>query len=232
LRQRVRQKRLGSGEEVDDPRVGSSRLSCSRWSEWLDPAGLLVCATGEVENESDDQLEGRGNVAADRNRRGFRMTVATKRVVVTVEGPGADWHVEEIDELPITEIDVGEAEIFANGWRNIQSGVLVSVRSGAFIAEYILPMVRLKRAHVFPLRITDLLAMPNLYPTAFANRLSIPDKSIVEPRNDLRSFRLGMMIIDVIVRKGDVEGILSRSKANRHKIDPIYRVWTIWAAVT
>jgi hypothetical protein len=41
-----------------------------------------------------------------------------------------------------------------------------------------------------------------------------------------------MMIIDVIVRKGNVKGILSRSKANRHKIEPIFRVWTICAAVT
>src|SRR6202795_3975355 len=114
--------------------------------------------TGFARGENDDQLERRGIVAAYSNRRGFRTTVATKRVVVTVERPRADWHVEEIDEFPVTEIDVGEAEKFANGWRNIQSGVLVSVRSGAFIAEYVLPMVRLKRADVFPLRVTELLA--------------------------------------------------------------------------
>ena len=75
--------------------------------------------TGFARGENDDQLERRGIVAADSNRRGFRTTVATKRVVVTVERPRADWHVEEIDELPVTEIDVGEAEKFANGWRNI-----------------------------------------------------------------------------------------------------------------
>jgi hypothetical protein len=199
-----------------------------------------VRSTGAGENENDggeyddedSRLERRGNVVADSNRRRFRTAVATKGIVVTVERPRADWHLEEIDELPVTQIDVGEAEKFANGWRNIQSGVLVSIRSGAFIAEDVLPMVRLKGANVFPLRVTDLLAVPNLYPTAFANRLSIPDKRIVEPGNDLRSFWLGMMIIDVIVRKGDVEGILSRSKANRHKIEPIFGVWTIHSAVT
>ena len=169
---------------------------------------------------------------ADGDRRGFRATVPAERVVVTVERPRADWHVEEIDELPVTEIDVGEAEKFANGWRNIQSGVLVSVRSGAFIPEYVLPMVRLERADVFPLRVTDLVAVPNCYPTAFANRLSIPDKRIVEPGYDLRSFRLGMMIIDVVVWKGDVEGILSRRKSDRHKIESISGAWTICAAVT
>ena len=166
------------------------------------------------------------------NRGGLRTTVSAERVVVTVERPGTDRHAEEIDELPVAEIDVGEAEIFANGRRYVQSGVLISVRPGAFISEHVLPMVRLERTNVFPLRVTDFAAVPNFYPTAFANRLSIADEGIVEPGDDLGGFRLGMMIIDVVVRKGDVEGILSRRESHRHKIDSIFRVRTICAAVT
>ena len=75
-------------------------------------------------------------------------------------------------------------------------------------------MIRLERADIFPLSVTDLVPVADSYPAAFANRLSISHKGIIEPGNDLCRFRFSMMIVNVIVRKRDVKWILPRGKTS------------------
>jgi hypothetical protein len=141
------------------------------------------------------------------NRRRSRTAKSTESVVLTVNRPGTGRNVKELDELPVTEIDVVERQIFANGRRHVQTGVLVFVRSWAFFTEHILPVVRLERADIFPLRVTNLVAVPDRYPTALADGLTIPHKGSFEPGNYRCCFRFSMMIIDIVVWKRDVEWI-------------------------
>ena len=152
------------------------------------------------------------------NRRRRRTAQSTESIVPTVIRPGTCRHVRELNELPVTEINIGESQIIANSRRHVQTRVPVSVRSGPFITEYILPVVRLERADIFPLRVTNLIAVPDRYPTALANGLSIAHKGTFEPGNYPWCFRLSMKVMDVVVGKCDVERILSRNKIRRHKI--------------
>src|ERR1700731_4442845 len=97
------------------------------------------------------------------------MTKSTERVVVSVKRPGTERHVEEIDKFPVTEIDIPETQVFANRRRDVQAGVLVSISSGTFITEHVLPVVCLEGADIFPLRVANFHAMPNRHPPPFAN---------------------------------------------------------------
>src|SRR5215469_15952727 len=123
----------------------------------------------------------------------------------------------EVDEFPVTEIDVIEAQIVADRWRDVQPGVSVSVWSRTFIPEYVLPVICLKWADILPLSETYFVAMPNLDPATLANGLPIPHKRTSVPWYYMSSFGSGMVIIDVIVRKRDVERILPRNETCRCK---------------
>ena len=139
----------------------------------------------------------------------------------------------EVHKFPVTKIDVVEAQIVADRRRHVQPSVSVSVWSGTFISKHILPVIRLKRADILPLRVTYFVTMPDLYPAAFANGLPISHKGILVPWYYLRGFGFGMVIIiDVVVWKRDVERILPRDKTYRRKFQSFFRNRSIRAAVT
>ena len=48
------------------------------------------------------------------NGRRFRTVNSIKSIVITVNRPGAYWHAQEVDELPVTGIDVFERQIVTN----------------------------------------------------------------------------------------------------------------------
>src|SRR6516162_11285106 len=151
------------------------------------------------------------------NHNGLR-TMAQKRVVITIERPWSQRNLGKIHEAPIAKINVTETQVIANGGRNIQSRVPIPVGSGTLSPKNIFQVVCLKGTHIFPLRVTDSSFVANLNPATFANRLTIADKCIPEPGNHLRRLRLGViLIVDIIVREGDVKRILARKKVYRNK---------------
>ena len=51
----------------------------------------------------------------------------------------------------------------------------------------------------------------------FENRLAIADKGFFKPRDHVFPFRFGVAGLYVIVRQSDIERILPREEAHRHK---------------
>src|SRR5580692_11388634 len=109
-------------------------------------------------------------------------------IVVAIQRPGATWNFIYANKLPVAHIHPGHAEIIPNCRTDIDAGVAISVRTWALVSEDILPMVDLKRADFLPLSIAGAFPVSDRHPAAFADRLSVPDKRIVEPGNHLGGF--------------------------------------------
>ena len=109
-------------------------------------------------------------------------------IVVAIYPPRPTWHFVNANKLPVAHIHPGHAEIIPNCRTDIDAGVAISVGTRAFVSEDILPMVDLKRADVLPLSVASAFPMSDRHPAAFADRLSVPDKRIVEPGNHLGGF--------------------------------------------
>ena len=108
--------------------------------------------------------------------------------VVAIYPPRSTWHFVNANKLPVAHIHSGHPEIIPNCRTEIDAGVAISVGPRAFVSEDILPMVDLKRADVLPLSVASAFPMSDRHPAAFADRLPIPDKRIVEPGDHLGGF--------------------------------------------
>src|SRR5260370_42207949 len=109
-------------------------------------------------------------------------------IVVAIQPPRPTGHFVDANKLPVAHGYPGHAEIIPNCRTNIDAGVAIIVGTRTFVSEDILPMVDLKRADVLPLSVASAFPMSDRHPTVFADRLSVPDKRIVEPGNHLGGF--------------------------------------------
>ena len=98
-------------------------------------------------------------------------------------GPVRDF--QRTNKLPVADIHAGHAEKIPNCRTDINAGILITVGTRALASEDILPMVDLKRTDVLPLSIAGAFPVPYRYPAAFADRLSVFNKGVVEPGNHL-----------------------------------------------
>ena len=89
-------------------------------------------------------------------------------IVVSVASPRPRRYITHFDKLPIRDVRWSQAEVIANGGRNIQTRPTVQIGFWPFILEYILEMIGTKRATIFPLRITCAIAFPYRDPATFA----------------------------------------------------------------
>ena len=106
-------------------------------------------------------------------------------IVVAILRPGATWNFINANKLPVVQIHPGHAEIIPNCRTNIDTGVLITVGTRALVSKDILPMVDLKRTDILPLSVAGAFPASYRYPAALADRLSVLDKRIIEPRNHL-----------------------------------------------
>jgi len=95
---------------------------------------------------------------------------------------------------------------------------LVQVWPRAFVAEDILIVVGAEGTAVLPLGIGDTGASPNGEPAPLAHRLAGFFKSLAEPWDHLVGFGFGGAHGDIIVRQGDIEGVLTRNEILREHI--------------
>ena len=109
-------------------------------------------------------------------------------IVVAIQRPGATWNFIYANKLPVAHIHPGHAEIIPNCRTNIDTGILITVGTRALVSKDILPMVDMKGADVLPLSVAGAFPASYRYPAAFADRLSVLDKRIIEPGNHLRGF--------------------------------------------
>ena len=90
-------------------------------------------------------------------------------IVIPVASPRTRRHITHFDKLPIRDIRGSQAEVIANGRRNVQTSSTIQIGFWPFILEYILEVIGAKRAAIFPLRITGAIAFPYGDPVAFAH---------------------------------------------------------------
>ena len=88
-------------------------------------------------------------------------------VVIPIHSPGSRWHFPEIDKLPVAGIDVAKAEVVAYRRRHIKPGGLVQIRSRAFVAKNILPVIGGEWSAVFPLSVANAVIMADRDPMTF-----------------------------------------------------------------
>src|SRR5271165_3468043 len=102
-------------------------------------------------------------------------------IVVARQPPRPTWHFVDANKLPVTHIHPGYAEIISNCRTDIDIGILITVGTRALVSEDILPMVDLKRTDVLPLlSVAGAFPVSDRHPVAFADRLSVTNKRIVE----------------------------------------------------
>ena len=123
-----------------------------------------------------------------------------KVIVFAVVSPGTGRHIAHFDKLPIRYVGRREAEIIADGWRNIQPSSMVEVRFRPFILKNVLEMIGAKWTAIFPLRVASAVAFANCDPMIFTHRLAGPCVDLLEPRDDERSFWFELTAGDVVVR--------------------------------
>jgi hypothetical protein len=114
-------------------------------------------------------------------------------------------------KTPSRRIDPVQSEELLHCRRYIQASIPVSIRAWSLASKHVLPVVRLERADVLPLRICDTVAFSDSDPAVFANALTIANKRLLEPGNDRDSLGLCVMVVDIVVRKRDVERVSMRS---------------------
>src|SRR5947199_7527655 len=89
---------------------------------------------------------------------------------------------------------------------------MVQIRLRTLIPENVLEMIGAKRAAILPLRVTEAISLANGNPTVAADRLSRAGVRLLEPRDHQRRFRLKLAVRHVVIRQGDVKGILPRDE--------------------
>src|SRR5262245_8546608 len=129
--------------------------------------------------------------------------------LIAIHYPGTWRYFAEFNKLPVTDIHVTKTEVIPNCRGDIKPGVLVKICFWTFIAKHILPVICAERPTIFPLRITNSVAVTDCEPVPLENRLTVMHKSILKPRNQIFSFRFGMSTLDIVIRENDVEWILT-----------------------
>ena len=129
-------------------------------------------------------------------------------IVVAVASPRAGRDITNFDKLPIGDVRRRQAQVIANGRRNIQTRPMIQIRFWPFILKYILKMIGTKRATIFPLRITRAIAFPNRNPATFAHRLTRPRVSMLKPRDHQRGFWFELPMGDIVIRQRTVKRVL------------------------
>ena len=166
-----------------------------------------------------------------RRNRGFAR-VDNERVISPVQPPWADWHLPFIDKPPVGDIRVSHPKIIAHRGGNIQTRPFVHIRFWPVISEYIFPMIGPKWTAILPLGVNRAGAMADRHPVTMANGFALSCKTRLEPRDDERRFRLHMAIAYVVVRKSDIERILTRDKPGGNVPAPIARIRGIVTAIS
>src|ERR1700731_2630277 len=88
-------------------------------------------------------------------------------VVIPIHSPGSGSHFPEIDKFPVAGVDVAQAQVVAYCRRHIKPGALVQIRSRAFVAKNILPVISGEWSAVFPLGVANAVIMADRDPTTF-----------------------------------------------------------------
>src|ERR1700722_4393565 len=159
------------------------------------------------------------------------MTFPLPFFLIAVLRPGTGWDGANVNEFPIAGVQPPQTQIIAHSRRNIQSRVMVTICSGAFVTKNIFPVFGSERSDVLPLRIADSVSMADCYPAAFAYGLAVSNEGGFEPGNHPRGFRSGVMVLDIIVGQCDIKRVLPRRETERDKIPPSTRVRVIVASV-
>ena len=88
-------------------------------------------------------------------------------VVGAVFAPRAGRDFIDVDEFPIAALVGFQAQIIADGGRDVEAGAAVALGFGLGVAEDVLPVVRIERAAVFPLAVADFPLVVDGDPAAF-----------------------------------------------------------------
>src|SRR5689334_5291537 len=105
-------------------------------------------------------------------------------IVVAIGAPWTGRYIPNFDELPVRHIGRTEAEIIAHGRRDIEAGSVIQIGLRPFILENVLEMVSPERSAVFPLRITDAVALADCEPAILAHGMAGLGISGFEPWNN------------------------------------------------
>src|SRR5581483_3204943 len=141
-------------------------------------------------------------------------------VVVTPARPRAGGDFAEVDEFPVRHVDRLQAEVIADGGRNVEAGAAVEVRLRAVIAKDVFPMVRAEWPAVRPLRVNDPVSLSDSDPAIAADGLAVFDVGFLEPRDYARRFGLGRAVRNVIIRQRAIKRVLSWNKPHWDVVAP------------
>jgi hypothetical protein len=93
-------------------------------------------------------------------------------------------------------------------------------------------MIGSERAAIFPLGVTDFVAMTDCDPSAFENGLTVTHERLLEPGNHLTGFGFCPTAFDIVVRQSNVKRILSRNEVNWNEISSGSGIRAIIASIT
>ena len=108
---------------------------------------------------------------------------------------------------------------------------MVEVRLRPLVPENVLPMIGPERPAIFPLRVTDAVAVANRDPAIFADRMPLLHKRLPEPGHDDRRLRFELPMRDIVVGQRAIKWILPRDEVDRDVVMPARRIGVIEAAV-
>jgi len=139
--------------------------------------------------------------------------------VLAVFFPRSVGHLACFDKAPMNAFSRAQAEVIADGGRDIDSGRAVLGIFGGLVAEHEFPVIGHPRATIFPLREATATTIIDLDPATFADRFSGFWLRPCKPRDDFGSFWLvGVGTRNVVVRQGDVEWVEFRDESLRTEV--------------
>ena len=133
-------------------------------------------------------------------------------VVVTIATPRPGRDIAHFYKLPVGHIGRAEPEVIAHSRGDIETGPVIQVRFRSLALENVLEVVGAEGSAIFPLGVANAIALADRQPVVFAHRATRFGIGSPKPRNHQRRFRLELPVRDVIVREGEIKGILPGGK--------------------
>ena len=140
-------------------------------------------------------------------------------------------HFAKVHKPPVSDVRLFQPEIVSHGRGDIEASALIQIGFWTFIAKHVLPMVRSEWSCVFPLRISDSIALADRDPSIFASGNSRTLIRLLKPRNNSSRFRSVAGTCFVIIGKCAVKWVLLRYEFYRDIITPTGRIWVVKTTV-
>src|SRR5262245_24162750 len=141
------------------------------------------------------------------------------------------WHFAKVHKPPVSDVGLFQSEIISHRRGDIEASALIQIGFRPFIAKHVLPVVRAEWSCIFPLRISDPVALADCDPSIFASGNSWTLVRLLKPWNNTRRFRPVASMCFVIVGQCAVKWILLRRKFYRDIITSTGRIRIIETAV-